>query len=107
MKEQQIDLRVFNSHPSHKNRVGAYLSRLNVGTKDDPEPISMKLVSIDMMLQRKFWERLNKYIMESLCTEKTTVEDIIKKKNLIVQALREYTENIETPKGSSYCIIIM
>lgn len=99
-----IDLRVFASSPYFQTRYGDYMTSLHVGTDEEQEPVFLKLVSIDMMFQKQFWNLLDRFIAHSMCNENTTVQTIANKKNFVIQALNGYNNNASIPQDKNIVI---
>ncbi|XP_052088509.1 uncharacterized protein LOC127725515 isoform X2 [Mytilus californianus] len=99
-----IDFRVFASSPYFQTRYGDYMKTLHVGNDEELEPVFLKLISIDMMFQKQFWNLLNRFIAQSTCNDNTSVQTIADKKNLVIQALNEYNNNASIPQDKNIVV---
>lgn len=77
------------------------MTSLHVGTDIELEPVFLKLISIDMMFQKQFWNLLERFIAQSTCNDNTSVQTIANKKNLVIQALNDYNNNASIPQGNA------
>ncbi|CAG2218186.1 unnamed protein product [Mytilus edulis] len=90
---------VFASSPYYKISLGNETDTLIVGTKDEPEPIGLRMMSIDTIFQTKFWSNMDNLILRNICSESTSIDDVLSKRSLIIQAQNDLV-NSEWPRGT-------
>ena len=72
------------------------------GSEDLPEPISIKVDSIDMFLKSDFWQTLERFISSGICKEGQGEDEVREKKmKILKKALDDYPAYIggQLPKG--------
>ncbi|XP_052088513.1 uncharacterized protein LOC127725516 [Mytilus californianus] len=95
---------VFASSPYYKSSLGNETVTLIVGSKDKPEPIGLRMMSIDTIFQKKFWSNMNNLILRNICSDNTSIDDVLSKRPLIIQAQNDLLYGMITPLKSNLAV---
>ncbi|VDI46880.1 Hypothetical predicted protein [Mytilus galloprovincialis] len=95
---------VFASSPHYKISLGNETDTLIVGTKDEPEPIGLRMMSIDTIFQTKFWRNMDNLILRNICSENTSIDDVLSKRSLIIQAQNDLVSGMLAPLKSNLAV---
>ncbi|CAC5399487.1 unnamed protein product [Mytilus coruscus] len=95
---------VFASSPYYKSSLGNETDTLIVGSKDKPEPIGLRMMSIDTIFQKKFWSNINKLILRNICSDNTSIGDVLSKRPLIIQAQNDLLYGMISPLKSNLAV---
>ncbi|XP_052088512.1 uncharacterized protein LOC127725515 isoform X5 [Mytilus californianus] len=95
---------VFASSPYYKSSLGNETDTLIVGSKDKPEPIGLRMMSIDTIFQKKFWSNMNNLILRNICSDNTSIDDVLSKRPLIIQAQNDLLYGMISPLKSNLAV---
>ncbi|XP_041464192.1 uncharacterized protein LOC121415136 [Lytechinus variegatus] len=94
-----VNMDSFNSGMKNETKFGSSYSKYKVGSKELNEPISIKLIGIHDIFDKKYWKRMPNYIREGRCNSGFQIASV---STNMVKALKGYAayRKIQAPEDS-------
>ena len=92
----------FKSSQSYETKFGTYQYTLVSGSPSVPEPIGIRVVTMDETLSPKYWQKISEFVQDGAChLQNSTGKALLTVlKNNILRALSEYPAFMRAPASS-------